>query len=92
MTEAVELSIPYNDLTRVSIICDCGSEITTDITSDKNREHSWEDRKIRCPICAHEFDDELKFALDKLTSWHDRIKKTKLQVFFKVRKTLVSEK
>ena len=43
-------------------------------------------------MCSQQFDDELKFALDKLTSWYDRIKKTKLKVFFKVRKTSVSEK
>ena len=92
MTETVELSIPYDDLTRISIICPCGSEITTDITSGKNREHQWEHRTIRCPMCSKQFDDELKFALDKLTSWYDRIKKTELKVFFKVRKMSVSEK
>lgn len=35
MTEELEVHIPYGDLTRVSFACDCGTEITIDISSEK---------------------------------------------------------
>ena len=87
MTEELEVYISYGDLTRISFACPCGTEITIDINSETNRQYLWESRTIRCPTCQRGFDDELKYALDKLTSWHDRIKKTGLKVFFKVRKS-----
>jgi len=38
MTEELEVYIPSGDLTRVSFACDCGTEITIDVSSEKNRQ------------------------------------------------------
>lgn len=92
MTEELEVYIPYGDLTRVSFACDCGTEITIDISSEKNRQFLWAKRTIRCATCQAEFHEELRHALDKLTSWHGMIEKTNLKVFFKVRKSSTAEK
>lgn len=90
MTEELEVKIPYSDLTRISFVCSCGTEITVDMESSKNREHAWEEKTIKCPTCFGTFNDELKYALDRFDKWLGRIKKANLPVFFRVRKTSVT--
>jgi len=92
MTEELEVYIPSGDLTRVSFACDCGTEITIDVSSEKNRQFLWGNRTIRCATCQKEFNPELGQALDKLTSWHDKIEKADMKVFFKIRKSSAPEK
>ena len=86
VTEEIDVRVPVDELTKLSFSCDCGTEITIDINTDKTSGFNWQQRSIKCPTCYNNFNDELKYALDRLVAFHDRINKANVKAFFRVKR------
>ncbi len=87
MTDQMESLIPYDDLTRISLKCKaCGTEVTFDISQEKQLQAEWHTKALRCSFCSAEFDSQVKHALDRYVNWFDRIKQSGQPVFFRVKK------
>ena len=88
MTEETEIRIPFADLIRVSFECkQCGAETTIDISKEQHqRIENTKESPMKCPLCATEFDSQLRNAFSKLIDWHERVKESGHKVFFKIRR------
>jgi len=85
MTEQREMRIPYDDLTRISIECPCGTEITIDML--KHLEEEWENKGMRCPLCGATPDSQIKSGLSHLANWLSCINESGKggSIFFRVK-------
>ena len=92
MTEQLELKIPHDEVTRISIQCQCGTETIVDISKeiDKDFYAKWETKNFRCGLCSAPFDSNIKMGIADLISWYQRIcavNDSRKFVFFQIRKT-----
>jgi hypothetical protein len=97
MTEELDLRIPYDEITRLSLQCQCGAEVIFDLNQELYRGELWDWRKksLECTICKHTFDSRIKDGLQALKAWFDCIgratKDGRDTVFFRIKRGVVSE-
>lgn len=86
MTAETEVRISYNEVTRVSLVCTCGVEITFDLNKEDHKRKDWSHTSLECPFCKKKFDSALGTALGGFTSWLDGIERSKEIVCFRIRR------
>ena len=65
MITSLDLCIPFSDLTRISIKCNCGAETTLNMAMEQHRTFDWEKRMDlpQCPMCHRSFDEKIRSIL-----------------------------
>lgn len=97
MTEELDLRIPYDEMTRLSLQCQCGAEVIFDLNQELYREEMWDwrEKRLECTICKHSFDSRIKDGLQALKAWFDCIgratKDGRDNVFFRIKRGVVLE-
>ena len=90
MTEEKELKIPFKDLTRIAVECECGTEITLGITDDWTKQiQKQEDWNLKCPTCPRKLPESLCQAIFRYLTWYELAIKSKQTVFFRLKKNVV---
>jgi len=93
MTGEAEIKIPYEDLTKVTIVCTrCGAEITANLTERKQSrlypaglERGAVIAPIDCVLCGEPLAPGLITALTSLRAWHDGIRACGYKAFFRIK-------
>lgn len=92
MTEEKELRLSYDEVTRVSLECKCGAEITFDLNQTKYKDprYEWLSKRLECSMCGNLFDSATKLGLQALARWLAEIETSKEKVFFRIRRGAAS--
>ena len=92
MTGEPEIKIPYQDLTKVTVVCKvCGGEMAADLTNPKqNRIHPLPDKPndrvppLTCGLCNAPLDSGVGTALAALCTWYRMMSASQHQAFFRI--------
>jgi transcription elongation factor Elf1 len=86
MTSEKELKLSYDELTRIVWTCSgCGAEQGLNISSKKQAVTLVDNYKIfKCGMCGQLYDSRLFPAFQSLFNFHDGIKHSGCNVFFRV--------
>ena len=85
MTGAREISIPYADLIRISIVCrHCAGEVMANVAETRQTRLRSESERYVCPICRVEFDPRIGPALAHLSEWFRLIRDSEHLASFRI--------
>ena len=61
MTEQRELRISFEDLVNLVVECECGAEVSINLTKKEASEADWQNKgSFGCPVCPRKFDSSLR--------------------------------
>ena len=93
MTEEKELRISYDEVTKMSLECKCGAEVTFDLNQDKYKDPKWDwpGRGLKCSVCGNTFDSRTKSGLLAFCQWLTEVETSQEKVFFRIRLGAISD-